>query len=87
MTVVARFTNGFKASPTRRTRGTVSHGWHAVGRLKGGDTWSMHGFSIGGAKGAAAQMYSDTRHIPRSGGTIEFSEVVAVEIVGELVPA
>lgn len=85
MKYTAIFSNGLTV--TRSRQGAVSHAWQATGKLKNGRVWSMNGFSTLSAEQAAINMHTDTRHIQRQGGVIEFSEVVAVVPAEELEPA
>ncbi len=84
MRYTAKFSDGFIAKTHRNL--VYTHAWRSTGHLKSGKPWAMHGFSTVSAENARRGMHSDTRHLPGTGATIEFSEVVAVTDV-EQVPA
>jgi hypothetical protein len=81
----AAFSNGFKSRSSRKIAAT--HGWHASGKLRSGKPWSLSGFSTNGALGARMGMESALKTTVPKGSKTNFSEVVAVQFVGETVPA
>lgn len=76
--LTAIFKDGSVVSTDARTR-SPNFAWCARGVTAGGKAWRLTGFSKD-AESARKLMASDTRHIIRSGGEIEFSDVVPLPL-------
>jgi hypothetical protein len=81
MTVyAAKFSTGFSARSTKVKSGPSVHAWLAIGTLKSGKPWRMHGFSFSAEK-ALARLSENTRHLPRQGAKIILQEIVPATVV------
>jgi hypothetical protein len=83
--VTAQFKDGFVAVGRSRQQREATYAWRASGVLASGKPWATSGFSKSEA-GALSRLCEQTRHYPRQGAKILFSEIVPVTLSASPVP-